>query len=281
MSLTPGVADKHAFLYVGAGLTDLGTLGGATSTALDINNRDVIVGTSTTAAGATHAVVWQGGTITDLNTRLPAGSGFVLTRANAINDRGEIVGVGTFNGADHAFLLSPVGLVSAPTITVQPVGATLSLGATYTLSVAAQGPLPLTYQWQHAGTNLPGATSASFTIAGASAFDAGNYRVVVGNAGGSAVSGDASIVVLDPRLTPKLYLGLTIEGAVGGTYRIQTAPQAGGTTALPPPDGAGGSTSSLSSSSSSCQLSSRSTGATAMDSVACPAYLCDVTVTTL
>ena len=45
--------------------------------------------------------------MTDLNTRLPAGSGWVLEAATAINDAGEIVGWGRHNGVRHAYRLLP------------------------------------------------------------------------------------------------------------------------------------------------------------------------------
>ena len=45
--------------------------------------------------------------MTDLNSRLPAGSGWVLEAATAINDSGEIVGWGRNNGLRHAYRLSP------------------------------------------------------------------------------------------------------------------------------------------------------------------------------
>ena len=229
MSLTRGGAIKHAFRYTdsASGLVDLGTLGGTNSTALDINSADQVVGTSITASGDAHAFVWQGGAMTDLNTLLPAGSGWVLTQANAINNRGEIAGTGLVGGVAHAFLLSPTNLTPAAVITVPPVGRTLALGEAYTLSVTALGGEPLAYQWQRAGTNLPGATNATFVIASATAFDAGSYRVSVSNAVGNAVSSAVDIVVLDPRLTAKSYLGLTVEGAVSASYRIEYSPDAG------------------------------------------------------
>ncbi|MGC8642189.1 MAG: hypothetical protein ACP5XB_20180 [Isosphaeraceae bacterium] len=45
----------------------------------------------------------------DLNTQLPAGSGWFLTQALKIDDLGQIVGVGTLNGAEHEFLMTPGG----------------------------------------------------------------------------------------------------------------------------------------------------------------------------
>jgi hypothetical protein len=44
----------------------------------------------------------------DLNNLIAPGSGWLLGAAYAINDRGQIVGVGTHNGQDRAFLLTPV-----------------------------------------------------------------------------------------------------------------------------------------------------------------------------
>ena len=43
----------------------------------------------------------------DLNTVMPSGSGWVLERATGISDAGQIVGVGTLDGATRGFLLTP------------------------------------------------------------------------------------------------------------------------------------------------------------------------------
>jgi probable HAF family extracellular repeat protein len=43
----------------------------------------------------------------DLNSTIPAGSGWDLNSANAINASGQIVGDGLYNGQIHAFLLTP------------------------------------------------------------------------------------------------------------------------------------------------------------------------------
>lgn len=85
---------------------DLGTLGGAYSQGESINANGQIVGYSGIAGTATaHAFVTVGGVMTDLNTLLPANSGWVVNKAYGINDNGWITGDGTINGQTHAFLL--------------------------------------------------------------------------------------------------------------------------------------------------------------------------------
>jgi probable HAF family extracellular repeat protein len=98
----------HAFITSGGKLVDLGTISGPTSTTwgLGINNSGVIVGQST-FANTYHAFVYSGGKMKDLNKLIPAGSGWVLTDADSINDSGQIVGGGVHNGQQHAFLLTP------------------------------------------------------------------------------------------------------------------------------------------------------------------------------
>jgi probable HAF family extracellular repeat protein len=68
--------------------TDLGSLGGGSSYALDINDLGQIVGYSELQpAGETHAVLWQDGQLIDLGS--PCG---IDTHALAINKHGQIVG---------------------------------------------------------------------------------------------------------------------------------------------------------------------------------------------
>ncbi len=92
-------SDWHAFLSQGGGMQDLG---GTQSVAADINNAGLIVGEL-----GQHAVLWENGQMKDLNTLIPANSGWVLQSARAINNKGQIVGKGTFNGQTRAFLIKP------------------------------------------------------------------------------------------------------------------------------------------------------------------------------
>lgn len=96
---------RHAFLWRAGHAIDLGTLGGRESTAVGINDRGEIIGTSTTKDRQNHAFVWQNGKMHDLG----ALTGDKASRAAAINERGQIVGVSTnSNGRARAVLWTPI-----------------------------------------------------------------------------------------------------------------------------------------------------------------------------
>jgi probable HAF family extracellular repeat protein len=108
--------EDHAFLYSNGSMTDLGTLGGS-SRGMAINSAGHVTGYShITSAGGSHAFVSRGGAMIDLNTLIPSGSGWTLQYGLAINDNGQITGVGTVNGEARAFLLTPV----TPQAQIQP-----------------------------------------------------------------------------------------------------------------------------------------------------------------
>ena len=88
-------------------VTDLGTLGGSFAQAFGINDKGEVVGWSIDGTGNQRAVIWQDKVPLDLNTLIPAGSGWYLQAAQSINDAGEIAGFGSINGNVHAFLAVP------------------------------------------------------------------------------------------------------------------------------------------------------------------------------
>jgi probable HAF family extracellular repeat protein len=108
------VGGNHAFLYKDNALIDLGTLaGGTTSSALAINNKGQIVGTSF-LNGLQTAFLYDGTTMRNLNGLLPGNSGWKLGYAEDINNLGQIVGWGSHNGIDRAFLMTPTAPVPEP-----------------------------------------------------------------------------------------------------------------------------------------------------------------------
>jgi trimeric autotransporter adhesin len=79
-------------------------------------------------------------------------------------------------------------------INTQPAAQTVCAGTSATFSVTATG-TNLSYQWRKGGSNIPGATSATYTIANTSSTDAGNYDVVVSGSCGSETSNAVSLTV--------------------------------------------------------------------------------------
>jgi probable HAF family extracellular repeat protein len=119
-------SSSHAALYNSGVWTDLGTVAGATLGALatGINDAGQIVGQATfpkvlisPASPGKRAVykpsfrvgfVVQNGALVDLDTLIPANSGFAITGAVGINDSGEILcSAKTSTSASRAVMLTP------------------------------------------------------------------------------------------------------------------------------------------------------------------------------
>ncbi len=103
------VDGMHAFRWTEAdGFDDLGTLGGLTSYAMDVNDAGMVVGASALADNVrTYAFVWtEAGGMVDLGI-LPGatcGNGG-CSEAYAVNESGQVVGVSKApGGGRHAFL---------------------------------------------------------------------------------------------------------------------------------------------------------------------------------
>lgn len=118
----PRSSNRHAFVTIKGVMTDLGALRiSDTSTALGINAKGQVVGTNfqpfdnsghqppRPAISNVRAFVTVNGKMTDLNSLIAPSKKWKLTSANAINDKGQITGVGINpKGVPSAFLLSPI-----------------------------------------------------------------------------------------------------------------------------------------------------------------------------
>ena len=97
------------------------------------------------------------------------------------------------------FLLPARGQSPWLTNTNYPMDTNVSLGATVSFVVSATSTNnPVTRQWQHAGTNLPGATSATLVITNVSVAHAGGYVAWITNAIGGFTNSRTAILTVDP-----------------------------------------------------------------------------------
>lgn len=107
--------------------------------------------------------------------------------------------------------LTAISGPTAPNVIAQPVSQTVLVGQPVSFTVGASGAAPMSYQWRHAGTNIPGATSKTLTIPSPYYTDAGNYQAVVANGIGSpAISDIATLTVQAPATFANLTNGLVL-----------------------------------------------------------------------
>jgi hypothetical protein len=87
------------------------------------------------------------------------------------------------------------------------------LGGTLRVGVTVDGDGPFSYQWKKDGVDIPGATSATYTRVNAQLSDAGDYKVLVSNYMGSALS-DTAVAVIGayaPAVTAQPVSNLTVQ----------------------------------------------------------------------
>ena len=110
-----------------------------------------------------------------------------------------------------------------PVITNQPASTNVAAGIAATFIVGATGTAPLRYQWQLLGTNLPGATTNTYTVLKAGTTNAGPYTVMVSNQAGIAIGGPATLginskpVIVTQPVNTAAPLGSNVTFTVGVT----------------------------------------------------------------
>ncbi|MBQ0720656.1 MAG: DUF3466 family protein [Gammaproteobacteria bacterium] len=164
----------YAFLYDfnADALFNLGTLPsngpgsepGLTSHAYDINDLNQVVGSSWLVTANTslvdpakyHAFIWEEGLMSDLNDLVQLPTGWILIRATAINDLGDIVGVGLVDGIEHGFLLSSTTVSEPPPVENQPPVAVVSATPT-------SGKAPLVVSFDSTGSIDPEGAALNYS----------------------------------------------------------------------------------------------------------------------
>jgi len=195
---------------------------------------------SATTGGGTLSYQWQRDTGGGFSNVSGANSNNYTTPATTTGDTGSSYRCVVTNSAgsvtSNAATLTVTSGVVAPTITSQPAAATVTEPATATFTVAATtGGGTLTYQWQRNGTNIGGATAASYTtpataVTGGAANNGDAYRCVVTNPAGSVTSNAATLTVSAAAVAPGAVTGVTPGTATSSTQPLTwTAPTTGTT----------------------------------------------------
>ncbi|TCJ16550.1 hypothetical protein EPD60_07340 [Flaviaesturariibacter flavus] len=107
-------------------------------------------------------------------------------------------------------------------ITTQPAAATVCAGTAASFTVAATG-TGLSYQWKKDGTNVPGATAATYTIASTGGADAGAYTVVVTGACGTLTSAAAQLTVNAATAISTQPAAQTVCTGAGATFSVSAS----------------------------------------------------------
>ena len=123
------------------------------------------------------------------------------------------VGVANYLDFAEVQVMPPV---SGLCIVSQPLDQAVLTNAPASFSVSGQGVAPIYYQWQHAGTNLPGQTGMTLLIPKAGLAQAGNYSVIVSNASRLRLSQTAVLTLLPPATVSTL-LRVNFDGTLAGT----------------------------------------------------------------
>jgi probable HAF family extracellular repeat protein len=146
----------RGFIVDNGVMIDLGTLGGTVSRPYGMNSHGHVVGLTLDEEFNQLPFLYRDGQMVDVNTLLPANSGWVLQTANFINDAGQIVGYGMFNGVSHPYLLTPDNSNATPVADAGPdqnVQCSGSVRVDGSASTDADNDA-LSYEWRNGATVL-------------------------------------------------------------------------------------------------------------------------------
>ena len=102
-----------------------------------------------------------------------------------------------------------------PAVFTAPLNQTAQAGSNITLSVAATGTTPMTYQWLRDGEPIAGATNSSLVVSTARVSDGGRYSVKLTNFAGSVTSNAAAITVNPVSRISNLSIRTQVGGRAG------------------------------------------------------------------
>jgi len=153
------------------------------------------------ATGESLTYQWQTSTDGGANWRNVAGASaatleltVVLASQNGTKFRALVTAASGASATSTAVTLTVTPLAAEPSILSQPTGVSVTAGSPASFSVLADGATALSYQWQRDGADIPGATSATYTLASTTASDDGaSFRVLIRNSASTVTSDSARL----------------------------------------------------------------------------------------
>lgn len=103
---------------------------------------------------------------------------------------------GAVTSASAMLMVHPLPV--APVITTQPISSMVLLGDSVSMSAAATGTRPVSWQWRLGNALVTGATNDTLDLLSVTRDDAGSYTVRASNGAGTATSAAAHISVIAP-----------------------------------------------------------------------------------
>jgi len=149
----------------------------------------------------------------------------------AVSDSGATFDVVVTNGVGSVTstvaTLTVNAAAVAPSITTQPANTTVTAPGAASFSVVATGSVPMTYQWKRNGSNIAGATSATYVRNPTAVADNGSsYTVVITNSVGSVTSAAAILTVNPPPVAPSITThpaSVTVTAPAAATFSVVAA----------------------------------------------------------
>ena len=199
-------ADSMPASFVGSTNAD----GVAVST--DGNNWTRAVSLTTSASYAQHVI--------DVSALLPGVSAQSTTILYVKFQQYDNFPIGSGDGFAFDDISITATSSTLPSVTDHPQSLTKDPGEAATFTVTATGQDPLNYQWRQDASNIPGATSTSYTIASVQESDEGSYDCVVTNSSGTATSNAATLTVNDPPAITAQPQSLTKDPGEAATFTV-------------------------------------------------------------
>ncbi|MGC8744958.1 MAG: immunoglobulin domain-containing protein [Verrucomicrobiia bacterium] len=102
-------------------------------------------------------------------------------------------------GGDSTVLIDAIAILelppTPPNFITQPTGGFVKQGNTFVLNAIVQGSMPISYQWQFNGSDIPGEQSDTLTLSNITLQQAGEYKLIASNQYGVSTSAVAVVMV--------------------------------------------------------------------------------------